>query len=291
MQPAKRLWTPACLGALAIVIAGACHAIAGQQKWASQYVQWKSDGQVTEVLNLDQQVWIAKTGDGSYWPMQFGFNNVGNGGYMGLQQTKANDQRARVSIWNATAAEGSSCKPFDNEGVGQTCILPMKIESGKFYRLRLSRLESTPDGQWWGGWLIEVGRNGALVEHRIGRIKAPAAAKSVNPKAIRNFVEYYGPSLAACDRVPLSIVGFSPPAMNYNGKGTGVYQGYTSYAGSKQASGNICASGKEDKGAAITATPYSFGSAGGVVMFLGGTPSEHMLDSKKHPPPPPMPNG
>jgi uncharacterized protein DUF3472 len=289
MQPAQRLWGWLCVVVLVAVGIAPGGAIAAQQKWASQYVHWKSDGQVGEVLNVDQQVWVAKSNDGSYWPMQFGFSGLKHGGYMGLQRKNADDQNVRFSIWNATAAEGESCRTFANEGEGYTCVLPVKIESGKLYRLRLRRLEAVHDGQWWGGWLIEAGRNGALVEHRIGRIKAPAAAKSVNPNGIKNFVEYYGASVPACERVPLSIVGFFPPMMNYNGKGSGTYKGATSYASSKPPAGNICSTGKEDKGAAITATPRSFGSADGVLMFIGGKPGQHVLDARTSPMPAALP--
>ena len=289
MQPAKSLWRSACLCALATLSAGMGHAIAGQQQWASQYVNWKSDGRVSEVWNIDQQVWLPRVNDGSYWPMQWGFSGVSYGGYMGLQQSSVNEQNIRFSIWNATAADGPSCKPFGGEGIGQTCTLPVKIETNKFYRLRLWKLDSASDGQWWGGWLIEADRSGALVEHSIGRIKAPPAAKIVDPNTIYNFVEYFGDSRPTCDKVPLSIAGFSPPAMNYNGKGTGTYQGYTSYAGSQRAAGNHCSSGKENNGAFISAMPYDFGFAKGVMMFLGGTPSQHRLDRETHPTPPAMP--
>lgn len=279
MQPARRLWGWLCVVVLLAVGIAPSGAIAGQQKWASQYVRWNSDGKVSEVLNVDQQVWIAKTNDGSYWPMQFGFNGLSNGGYMGLQRKSADDQHVRFAIWNATAAEGPSCRTFANEGEGYTCTLPVKIDARKLYRLRLWRLEAASDGQWWGGWLIEAGRNGDLVEHQIGRIKAPAAAKSVNPHAIKNFVEFYGASVPTCDRVPLSIVGFFPPMMNYD-KGSGTYKATMSYAGSKPPAGNICSTGNEAKGAFITATPHSFDSADGVLMFIGGKPGQHVLETK-----------
>jgi hypothetical protein len=273
-----------------MLVAGSVPASAGQQKWASQYVNWKSDGQVSEVTNIDQQIWIVHPSDGGYWPMQWGYTGLTYGGYMGLQQSGINGQQVRFSIWNAIAAEGEDCKPFGGEGVGQTCTLSVKIETNRLYRLRLWRLDATSDGQWWGGWLITTARNGAPVEHYIGRIKARAEAKTIKPNSIRNFAEYFGSSFSTCNKVPLSIVGLSPPALNSKGKGTGAYQGYTTYSGSKRAAGNLCATGKENVGAAITVTPYDFGFANGVMMFLGATPSQHTLDPKKNPMPPAVPN-
>ncbi len=264
----------------------------GQQQWSSQYVNWTFDGKVKEVWNIDQQVWFPQPNNSSYWPVQWTFSGGGDvGGYMGIQQQAvASDQNVRFSIWNATAAQGSNCKPFGGEGIGQTCTLSIQIDINKFYRLRLWRLAEEPDGQWWGGWLIEVGAKGVLTEHFIGQIKAPAGMNTVDPNSITNFVEYFGDSFATCDSVPLSIVGFTPPAVNYNGAGSGSYQGYSSYQGSTKASGNHCVTGKEDNGAFISAKPYNFGFANGVMMFLGGTLGQHMLDPKTHPTPPDMPD-
>ena len=43
---------------------------------------------------------------------------------------------------------GSGCNSFNGKVVGQTYTLTMKIETDKFYRLRLWRIESLSDGQW-----------------------------------------------------------------------------------------------------------------------------------------------
>jgi hypothetical protein len=208
---------------------------------------------------------------------------------MGLQQgDSASHQNVRFSIWNATSARGTNCKPFGGEGVGQMCTLAVKIDATKFYRLRIWREAEEKDGQWWGGWLIEADAKGTLTKNFIGRIKAPSAAKSINPDSIKNFVEYFGPRLAKCDRVPLSIVGFPPPAVNYN-KGTDSYQGYSTYGDSKKATGNTCSTGKEHNGAFISERPHDFGFAKGVIMFLGGTLARHVLDKTTHPTPPQLP--
>jgi hypothetical protein len=276
----------ATLGAVSCLIQSA-HA--DQQKWSSQYLTWTPDGTVKEVWNIDQLVWIPQPNADSYWPMQWQFARLGSVGYMGLQQADGGSQNVRFSIWNATAASGSSCKAFGGEGVGQTCTLPVKISTGKYYRLRLWRLDADKDGQWWGGWLIEGDGKGGLVEHMIGSIKAPAGATVIDPGSISNFAEYWGDAVPHCAKVPLSIVGFTPPAVNYKGKGTGVYEGHYRYNGSNKASGNHCSTGRENDGALISAKPFNFGFANGVMMFLGGTSAFHTLDPKKHPTPRNMP--
>lgn len=278
-----------CLIALAAVGTRIRSVSAEQQQWASQYVNWTFDKRVNEVWNIDQQVWFPQPGDSSFWPIQWDFNGADFGGYLGLQQQgSAGDQNVRFSIWNAISAQGSNCKPFGGEGVGQTCTLAAKIDTKKFYRLRLWRLAKEKDGQWWGGWLIYADAKGTLNENLIGRIKAPAAATTIDPNSISNFVEYFGNSFKRCQSVPLSIVGFTPPAVNYN-KATGSYQGHSKYGGSKRAERNSCSTGEQNRGAFVSVNPYEFGFAKGVMMFLGGTLAQHVLDMYAHPTPPEMP--
>ena len=271
---------------LAAVGTGIRGVSAEQQLWASQYVNWTFDERVKEVWNIDQQVWFPQPGNSSFWPIQWEFKGMGGvGGYLGLQQQdSAGNQNVRFSIWDASSAQGPNCQPFDGEGVGQTCTLAAKIDTKKFYWLRVWRLAKEKDGQWWGSWLIETDAKGTLTENFIGKIKAPAAATTIDPNSIGNFVEYFGNRFPRCESVPLSIVGFTPPVVNYD-KGTGSYQGYSRYGGSKKAEGNGCTTGKQNSGAFISVKPYDFGFAKGVMMFLGGTLAQHVLDPETHPTP------
>lgn len=177
---------------------------ADQQLWASQYVQWKFDGGPQDIWNVDQEVWIAQPNATSFWPLQWDFKGLNYGGYIGLQQGTGAEQNVRFSIWNATEAKGNSCRKFDGEGVGQTCTLTLRIDPRKAYRLRIWRLKADSTGQWWGGWLIETDAAGNLSERSIGQIKAPPAAKSVDPASTSNFVEYWGDPVRACRAIPLS---------------------------------------------------------------------------------------
>jgi len=261
---------------------GTLSAAAGQQQWSSQYVNWTSDGRVTSVYNIDQVVWVAKPNVTSFWPMQWSWSGTsGTGGYMGLQEgATSQDGTVRFSVWNATRAKGSNCKPFGGEGIGETCTLNLKISPKKWYRLRLWRVS----GNWWGGWLIDATSTGALRQRLIGKILAPTAA-GPDPSQVYNFVEYWGNSVPECRDVPLSKVAFAAPQLNYQGTGTGLYSGHYTYAGSTKATGNLCSTGTESTGAFITAEPRDFGFAQGVVMYLGGRPSQHTLSPTLTPPP------
>jgi hypothetical protein len=278
-------------GALvALTIAfGAMPAAADQQKWSSQYVQWSPNAPAaTDIYNVDQDIWIPKPNNASYWPLQFGIQGVDGGGYIGIQQAwlGPNDPpqyNVRFSIWDAKKAQGANCRPFDGEGIGQTCEIALKLNPNKFYKLRVWKLD---DG-WWGGWIMEL-KKGKLVEHLIGKIKAPKGAKFLIADSFSNFVEYYGSAVPKCKQVPLSVAAFTPPAVNY--QGSGAYGGYYSYAGSVRATDNICNAGNENMGAFITPKPYDFGFADGVMMFLGQTPDKHVLSPTKYPTPPALPD-
>ncbi len=271
-----------------VIFANVSVAFAQQQQWASQYVKWTFDKSV-DVWNIDQQVWVPIPNRTSYMPLQWSWKGSKEGGYLGLQQ--ANDtasQNVRFSLWNATEAQGMSCRKFDGEGIGQTCVLPVKIDPKKMYRYRLWKLDAVKDGQWWGGWLIEV-ENGKLTERLIGKIKVPTAYNTVDSSSITNFVEFWGGHIAPCGSVPGSVISFMPPAVNYKGKGTGAYEAYSKYSNSDRAKGNVCRNGTENDGSLVTAKTYNFGFATGVMMFLGGSNKTPSLDSKIYPTPPDMP--
>ena len=263
---------------------GIGNASAAQQEWASQYVHWTSDGMVTEIFNIDQVVWLPKPNKFSFWPLQWTFSGSGDGGYVGLQEaTSAQDQNVRFSIWNATLAKGPNCRPFGGEGIGYTCEIHVAISTKKFYRLRLSRLT----GNWWGAWIINTDATGALRQRLIGKILAPVAT-GPDPTSLSNFAEYWGQSQLACQYVPLSIIGFAPPMLNY--VGFGVYEGRYTYGGSTKAPGNLCSTGVESNGAIITTRVRDFGFAPGALMFLGATAFEHRLSRVRHPLPPLLPD-
>ncbi len=254
---------------------------AQQQQWASQYVKWSFEKTI-DVWNIDQQVWIPIPNNDSFMPLQWNWKGSEIGGYLGLQQANnIASQNVRFSLWNATEAQGTNCQKFGGEGIGYTCVLPVKIDPKKMYKYRLWKLDTAKDGQWWGGWLIEVD-NGKFIEHLIGKIKVAPAYKTVDSSSITNFVEFWGSHISPCGKVPGSVIGFTPPAVNYMGKETGNYEATSKYSGSDRAEGNVCRNGTENNGSLVTAKPYNFGFANGVMMFLGGSNKTPILDSKIH---------
>jgi len=246
-------------------------ALAEQQKWAAQYLQWSFDSNPAEVYNIDQTVWIPQPNSKSFWPVHWSWRNGnGVGGYLGLLQESASEQIVRFSLWNAVQAEGSRCRTFGGEGVGYTCVLSVAIDPTKYYRLRLWKTAAEADGQWWGGWLIEVDDSGRLTDHFIGQIKVAPQYVSVDPNSISNFVEFFGGRVNACREIPASIVGFAAPSLNYRGSGTGKYGALGSFKAGTRPAGNICRTGNENQGALGTTQPQNFGFAQGAMMYLGG---------------------
>jgi hypothetical protein len=265
--------------ALAVFIVLVSPVKAAQQKWAAAYVNWTFDS-APNGRNLDQQIWLPTPSYASFFTMNWNWTNTPNvGGYMGLQTDAAGDGNVRFSLWNATEAKGTDCRTFGGEGVGYTCMLPIKIDSNKYYRLRLWRTAGDNSGQWWGGWLIEE-KDGNLIEHAIGQIKVAANQNTFSASSVSNFSEYWGTAVSTCDQVPISIAGFSPPAINYKGEGTGIYEAYSKLAGGTLPDGNICKTGSENQGADTTFKPYNFEFGEGMIVFMGGKATDHTLDRK-----------
>lgn len=277
------------IGAFLVAMLSVRDVCAQQAQWASQYVSWDFNQNVEDVYNVDQEVWLPAPNRDSFWPMQWDWEGTQSGGYLGLQQAGGTGQ-VRFSVWDATEAQGETCIPFGGEGIGYTCTLPITIDPAKLYRYRLWRLGDDTN-PWWGAWLIEQDASGKLTEHYIGKIKAPTTGPSrVDQNSIVNFVEYWGQFENPCEDVPLSIIGFTPPSVNYNGLCTGTYQATSVFGASTKAEGNICKTGKEKDGAIITVKKYNFGFVNGVLVFMGGSKGEQVLNPKTHPAPSNLPD-
>src|SRR4051794_8769762 len=117
---------------------------------------------------------------------------AGSGGYMGLQTTGerfngTTGDTAIFSLWNANGLRGSNCGQFHHEGDGLSCRIPYTIyDDGNSYRLRVWRLDSDAQGQWWGAW-IQDSRRGDV---SIGALRVPASATAI--ATANDFSEYYG---------------------------------------------------------------------------------------------------
>ena len=263
--------------ATGVIVASVFSAQSQQQQWASQYVHWEFDNSPSSVWNIDQDVWLMKSADKSFWPVQWSWKNAnGVGGYLGLQQEDSTLQRARFSLWNATeavAGPNASSRTFGGEGIGYTCELPFEINEDYSYKYRLWRLDADNSGQWWGAWLIETDNEGNVTEHSIGKIKVAKDFNQIDIGSISNFVEFYGGVQEECIDVPSSVIVFSPPRVNSQGEGK--YESTSTFKNSTKANGNICSSGSEGAGAIIKALqfPVSFGM--GALMTMGTPAAMH----------------
>lgn len=143
-----------------------------------------------------------------YWAHSFVLQG-GDQGYSGLQVGSAphGSKIALFAIWGATAAEGPSCRTFDNEGSGWTCrVDPYQWVTGRPYELRTVRDEVTAEGTWIKATIIDV-VTGAVTE--IGRIRVPPTWGAM--VGFRSWTEWFGPGLATCAAFARSRVAWDVP--------------------------------------------------------------------------------
>ncbi len=170
-----------------------------------------------DVWNIDQTMWLEQKSPTTFWAMYWTWKGSNYGGYMGIQTgstltTKYNGETAIFSLWNANGASGESCKEFDGEGIGYHCYIPMKVTPNALYKYRVSKLNTSPEGQWWGAWIND---------EYIGSIRVKS--ENAYMENIIGFSEYYGADIP-CDKIPKSISNWMLPTLNDN-KDTALYTG------------------------------------------------------------------
>jgi hypothetical protein len=242
-------------------------ALAQQQQWAAAYINWTIPSSPAEVTILDQDIAVLNPGVASFFTLNWEFVGA-EGGYIGLQSDEAGVTNARFSLWNATTARGEACRPFDGEGVGMTCVVPLQIEPGVLYRVEVIRGDRDAGGQWWSGWISQQGPDGAHTRQSIGAIQVQASSTRVDPDTLYNFSEFWGNAVRACRDVPLSSAVFVAPGV----------AGFNAAAGVRGAApvgtrpdGHPCARGTERTGAVATHQALTVRHKPAMVMVLGGT--------------------
>ncbi|MGE0045771.1 MAG: hypothetical protein AB7J28_02640 [Hyphomonadaceae bacterium] len=236
---------------------------AQQQQWAAAYVDWPFAQATPSGAGLEQDVWAPQIARASFFTINWTFAG-GDGAYLGLQSNAAGAGNARFSVWNATETRNGNCRPFDGEGVGRTCELPLAIAPDRFYRLRLVR---TAPG-WWAGRVQWREANGTLRERTIGEIRAASGDPLIDPAGIHNFSEYWGNAAAQCGGVSLSAAIFAPPTLvDARGRRT-----LASAGNGTRPEGNLCRRGSESQGAIATHTTLRVGAQTAIALTLGGTP-------------------
>ncbi len=183
-----------------------------QHQYGNMYLLYHIDS--GSYMNIDQEIIPLQLAKGTYWALNFGFNEISDGGYIGIQ-TGYDDVSSGLlifSIWNATVASigdtNSYVVDFDGEGTGKSCRINMPIKTNHTYRLRILQLESNASGTFWGAWITDktIGQ-----EYFLGKIKTNQ--QTTLSSEILNFVEYFG-GIKPCDDVPKSQVQFNSIHLN-----------------------------------------------------------------------------
>jgi hypothetical protein len=255
MRISRSIWRAATIVAAILTSWSSSPAAAQQHQDANIYAFWDFHG-ASGFWNVDQHLLVSRKAAASYWAKYWTWTQSSDGGYIGLQ-TDGNrfdgtvGDTAIFSLWNSNGSSGPACGIFGGEGVGHSCRVAYPIQTGRYYRLRVWRLNADSLGQWWGGWIKDEATG---VETYIGSIRVAHAHTLMQPPM--NFAEYFGPSVA-CSRVPLSVVYWTQPAANH--LGGGVYEHGSTYSDSAR---GACTRGGVQ--------PYDFGWTQGVRMIQGG---------------------
>ncbi len=252
---------------------------AEQQQWAAAYVDWTFEAE-TPGIGLSQDLWIAQAASATFFTLNWDFVS-GDGGYIGLQSDETGVGNARFSLWNATAAQGDACRPFDGEGEGMTCVLPIVISPDKVYRVLVTRGEADAQGQWWLGWIEEPG----APRRRIGSLRVASGLTSVTPASVHDFSEYWGDAVGACRAVPLSAAAFGPPTLILpNGPAA-----KGAHPTGRRPDGHRCRTGRERTGAVAGHTSVSVADAPGMLVTLGGDANANRILAHRVSAPAPAP--
>lgn len=188
--------------------------LAQQHQFANMYLRY--DIPNGRYYCIDQEISPSKLANGTFWALTFGFNELADGGYIGIQTDYSSIEKGLFifSIWNAVDAEKGDANSyfldFGGEGVGKSCRISIPLVESHVYRLRIGKLEVENDGTYWGAWINEKTENKSYF---LGKIKTKNETSLSN--RISNFVEYYGDE-TSCDNVPYSSVTFSSVKVNCN---------------------------------------------------------------------------
>jgi hypothetical protein len=254
------------LALLALCFVAVSPAYAQQQRWAAAYVDWLLP-EGNSGSGVSQEIWVPQAARASFFTLNFDFV-TGQGGYIGLQSDESGAGNVRFSLWNTTEARGEACRPFDGEGEGMTCVLPLTIDPEGVYRVQVSRDVSDGQGQWWVGWIETP--DGA--RRQIGAIRTPRRHQEIASAGLHNFSEYWGDAVAACRDVPLSAAVFGAPSLAV-GPDRIVAGGQPNGTRPEE---NVCASGRERLGAVVTHVPMTLQRAPAMALALGGAPEANL---------------
>jgi hypothetical protein len=256
-------WSQLLVLAFALAVSTPSVAQAEQQQWAAAYVDW-SFADPAPATAVAQEIWVPRAAQASFFTLNFDFES-GQGGYIGLQSDEAGAGNVRFSLWNTTVARGESCRPFDGEGEGMTCVLPVPIDPATVYRVRVTRDATDAGGQWWSSWLEMPDGT----QRHIGAIRVRRQDRDIAAASLHNFSEFWGDAVNACGEAPLSAAVFASPILTRAGNHT---QAGSNPSGTRPEE-NRCLTGRERRGAAVTHAPMLLRGAPAMAVALGGAPN------------------
>lgn len=166
--------------------------------------------------NIDQEITPQTIAPGTFWALTFGFNELSNGGYIGIQTDYSDTKKGMFifSIWNAIDAvkgdKESFTVDFGGEGIGKSCRISIPLIELHTYMLRIWQLEKNSSGTYFGAWIIDKSID---KEYFLGKIKTNK--RSTLSNRVSNFVEYYGDK-KPCNKVPYTQAIFHSIKFNCN---------------------------------------------------------------------------
>lgn len=160
-------------------------------------------------FNVDQTFMISSKAPHSRWGIQYRFTNPDGGEpFVGTMfvQTGGSDGQDSV-FWGSNDAVELACAGTE---VGSGCRLPVNIQQGRWYRLRIWVLDGTPTVHGYGGWILDIEEG---TETFIGSVRVPGPEGGADAQYDGNFSFYAGPQ-KSCNGVPQSTVYWAPTAAN-----------------------------------------------------------------------------
>jgi hypothetical protein len=188
----------------------AAPAIAAQHLWGASYLDW-SGALLSKDSSVSQVIQPLELSGYMFWEAGWNWDNAPDGGYGGVQTSgitatgKVSDI-AIFSIWNGIEAmpgRDAGCLPFDGEGVGYSCRLPIKLNAGSKYKITFSQAKSR-GSDWWMAQITQPKRAPQV----IGYIRANT--KNLRSSNWNNFIEYWGEQVA-CEAVGRASARFYRP--------------------------------------------------------------------------------
>ena len=305
----SRLLPAFCLLVLATVTSPP-PAASDQQQNSAAYVHWAIPGHPTDVIEVDQEIWITIPQKETQWVFIWTFEGLEHGGYLGFNTDHEGHSQALFSIWNATSAttgedSANHCIKFDGEGQGYSCRRAIHLKRNRFYRLQLRRTLVDDKGVWWAAYITEEDWVEKAIEGDPSKKKKVPEANTFFLGSLRaslqsthihsnfgNFIEFFGDTVPHCSKVPQSGGYYSAPqAKKDENKDTFDYQ--AQYKNVTALSG--CPTGNEAEGAIFVGGQYSFTtmptawktlypkatpSLDGAFLFLGGSKQKQTLGDK-----------